>query len=689
MALDRLKSVAQHITGSADPPHPFDPLSRQEIEAAVSILRAEHGKLHYNAVTLQEPRKAEMLKWLEDTSKPRPARIADIVAVIPGGKVCDGLVNLQTGKIVKWEIIDGVQPLITMEDLNQVEAVVRKDPKVIEQCILSGVPADHMDQVYCDPWTIGYDHRFGSNVRLQQALMYYRPHIDDSQYSFPLDFCPIFDAEKLAIIHIDIPEVRRPLSKAPPNNYHPAAIEKEGGYRTDIKPINITQPEGVSFKVEGRVIDWQNWKVHVGFNYKEGIVLNNITYNDKGTERPIFYRLSLAEMVVPYGNPEHPHQRKHAFDLGEYGGGYMTNSLSLGCDCKGAIHYLDADFVNRAGESTSIKNAICIHEEDAGILFKHTDFRDDSVIVTRGRKLIISHIFTAANYEYCVYWIFHQDGTVQLEIKLTGILNTYVMNPGEDTHGWGTEVYPGVNAHNHQHLFCLRIDPNIDGPNNTVFQVDATQGAGEVGSKENPYGNAFYAKKTKYTTVGEAISDYDGVTSRTWDMANENKLNPHSKRPVSYKLVSREVPKLMPKENSLVWKRAGFARHAVHVTKYDDEQILPAGRHVPQTSGEPSRGIPEWISDASASIENTDIVLWHTFGITHFPAPEDFPIMPAEPMTLLLRPRNFFNKNPALDVPPSYASTPSQILSGKGVMDAADKMSKLVVTGSEGQCCAK
>jgi primary-amine oxidase len=190
-------------------------------------------------------------------------------------------------------------------------------------------------------WTIGYDHRFGSNVRLQQALMYYRPHMDDSQYSFPLDFCPIFDAAKQEIIHIDIPEIRRPVNKAKPNNYHVDAIEKEGGYRTDIKPINITQPEGVSFKVEGRVINWQNWKVHVGFNYKEGIVLNNITYNDKGTERPIFYRLSLAEMVVPYGNPEHPHQRKHAFDLGEYGGGYMTNSLSLGCDCKGAIHYMD------------------------------------------------------------------------------------------------------------------------------------------------------------------------------------------------------------------------------------------------------------------------------------------------------------------------------------------------------------
>jgi primary-amine oxidase len=170
-------------------------------------------------------------------------------------------------------------------------------------------------------WTVGYDERFGNKIRLQQALMYYRPDIDDSQYSYPLDFCPIFNADTHEIIHIDVPSVRRPLSKAPPSNYHAAAIEAQGGFNTSLKPLEIIQPEGVSFKVEGREVSWVNWKVHVGFNYREGIVLNNITWNDKGTERPLFWRLSLAEMVVPYGNPEHPHQRKHAFDLGEYGGG--------------------------------------------------------------------------------------------------------------------------------------------------------------------------------------------------------------------------------------------------------------------------------------------------------------------------------------------------------------------------------
>ncbi|KAJ3492182.1 hypothetical protein NLG97_g5457 [Lecanicillium saksenae] len=645
------------------PPHPLDPLSASEIQQAVAIVRAAHENVYFNILSLHEPRKAELTAWLQDrSSNTRPRRVADVCVIAPGGKVADGLVDLADKAIVQWNWVSGKQPIITMEELQAVEHVVRVDAKVIEQCEISGIARDEMHKVYCDPWTIGYDERFGSDRRLQQALMYFRPNLDDCQYQFPLDFCPIYDADKGEIIHIDIPDKRRPLRRTEPINYHSDAINAQGGFRTDLRPLEISQPEGASFSLNGHEIEWQNWSFHVGFNYREGIVLNDIGYNDKGVRRPIFNRLSLVEMVVPYGNPEHPHERKHAFDLGEYGAGNMTNSLELGCDCKGHIQYLDADLAARDGSVRHIKNAICIHEEDNGILFKHTDFRDDSVIVTRARKLIVQQIFTAANYEYAIQWIFHQDGTIQLEIKLTGILNTYSIAEGEDTNGWGTEVALGVNAHNHQHLFCMRIDANVDGSNNTAFMVDAVPSDEPVGSANNKYGNAFYAKRTKLSTTGQATTDYNGATSRTWDLCNTNKLHPVSKKPASYKLVSREVPSLLPKPGSLVWKRAAFARHAVHVTRYRDDQLWPAGRHVPQTSGETdSDTLAEWMGDGSESIDNEDIVLWHTFGLVHFPSPEDFPIMPAEPMTVLLRPRNFFQNNPVMDVPPQRCTTASQV----------------------------
>ena len=243
MVLERVQQAVQHVLPAKvndalsslviSHSHPFDPLSASEIETAVSTLRAEYGKLYYNAVSLHEPPKAQMLKWLADPeTAPRPMRVADVVAIGTDGKVYDGLVDLESKTVIKFEHTPGVQPLITMEDLQAVEHVCRKDPKVIEQCGLIGIPPEEMHKVYCDPWTIGYDERFGNAVRLQQALMYYRPHIDDSQYTYPLDFCPIYDANKGEIIHIDVPKVRRPLSKMAANNWLQNRPEASEHYAT-------------------------------------------------------------------------------------------------------------------------------------------------------------------------------------------------------------------------------------------------------------------------------------------------------------------------------------------------------------------------------------------------------------------------------------------------------------------------
>ena len=687
--------ISKHSTsGATKPQHPLDPLSPAEIATSVELIKAHFAgkKISFNTVTLKEPPKSLLKVWLANPeATPFPPREVFFTVLEAGvNGILEGSLSLTESKVFGSKLVTGFQPILTVQDLQNTEEVVRTDPNVIEQCRISGIPADEMHKVYCDPWTIGYDERWGTSKRLQQALMYYRSDEDDSQYSHPLDFCPIVDTEKKEVVFIDIPPVRRPLSKAKHSNFNPKDIIATTGYRDTIKPINVIQPEGVSFKMTGNIMEWQNFKFHIGFNYREGIVLSDISYNEHGKVRPIFYRLSLTEMVVPYGAPDHPHQRKHAFDLGEYGAGYMTNPLALGCDCKGVIHYMDAHFCDRAGDPITVKNAVCIHEEDDGVLFKHSDFRDGfgTSIVTRSVKLIISQIFTAANYEYMVYWIFHIDGTIQLEIKLTGILNTYVMAPGEDIGSYGTQVYPNVNAHNHQHLCSIRINPNIDGENNSVAMIDAVRSPHPVGHPQNKYGNAFTPGRTVFKTVQDSLTSYKGELGRTWDMCNPNKLHEFSGKPSSYKLVSRECPPLLPKEGSLVWKRAGFARHHVQVVPYKDYQVFPAGEYVPQTSGEPSRGLPEWIGDGTGNIENTDVVLYHTFGITHFPAPEDFPIMPAEPCSLLLRPRNFFKQNPVLDVPPSYAMTTSgaRELVNADRTSLTDKASRLAFGGS---CCTK
>ncbi|KGY15832.1 hypothetical protein PABG_11069 [Paracoccidioides brasiliensis Pb03] len=282
MVLERLKQLAYQVDSTSLPPHPFDPLSSSEIDAAVAIIRAGYdGSLKINTVTLREPQKAEVVAWLADPqNNPRPHRAVDIVAISPGGKVYDGIVDLTDKKVLQWKHTEGVQPLITMEDLNAVEALAMKDPKII-----SSVELLEFRQGICIRFIVIVWNTF-STYFITTVSMHIRP---------------TYNHETKEFIHIEVPRVKRSISKAPLSNYNVRSIEIEG--------------------VNGRVIDWQTWNIHVGFNYREGIVLNNITFNDKETVRPIFYRLSLAEMVVPYGNPEHSHQRKHAFDLGEYGGG--------------------------------------------------------------------------------------------------------------------------------------------------------------------------------------------------------------------------------------------------------------------------------------------------------------------------------------------------------------------------------
>jgi primary-amine oxidase len=212
-----------------------------------------------------------------------------------------------------------------------------------------------------------------------------------------------------------------------PVNYRSDLVAATTGapMRTDLKPINITQPEGPSFTVDGNAVSWYKWRLRIGFNAREGLVLYDVGWDDGGGRvRPVLHRASLVEMAVPYGDPNAPYIRKCAFDVGDYGMGFTANSLELGCDCVGHIRYFDGVVNNARGEPVVIKNAVCMHEEDAGMLWKHTDTRLKRVEVRRNRRLVVSMVSTFANYEYAMYWNFWLDGAVTLEMKLTGILST-------------------------------------------------------------------------------------------------------------------------------------------------------------------------------------------------------------------------------------------------------------------------
>lgn len=638
--------------------HPLDQLSMQEISQAVGLIRARAPtEVKFNCVSLREPTKAEYGAFKRRAGR-RPDRKAFSIILAKGTpNVTQVVVNLTTSAIETWQEVKDVAPTLTLEDLDIMEISARKDPRVIAVCEEIGIT--DMSKVFIDGWAIGHDGRWGFEHRLGQGLGYYRNSPTDNMYSHPLDFSLVVDIETEEILAVDVRRVNgeRTLPPLASQNYMPEFLSDQ--YKMDrLKPIDITQPQGVSFKMRGNELTWGGYTMHIGFNYREGIVISDVRMDDpyEKRERTLFNRISVVEMVVPYGNPDPPHHKKHAFDFGEYGGGLMTNSLKLGCDCKGAIHYLDAVLSTSTGLPAIVKNAVCIHEEDNGLLYKHTDYRDASVVSARDRKLIISQIITAANYEYGFYHTFTLDGTYKLEVKLTGLLNTYCIHPTESAAPYGSLVAAGTTAHNHQHLFSLRIDPELDGKENTVVQNDAVLSEAPLGSAENPYGNGFYSKKTVLRTAKEGASEYCHQTSRTWDIINPNVVNPAAKKPIGYKIVNTSCPPMLARPDSIVYKRALFATKALWVTPYRDHELFPSGDYVCQSTGEPGHPLNQFVADWVARdepIENTDIVCYLQFGLTHFPRCEDYPIMPAEPVSVMLRASNFFQRNPALWVPPS------------------------------------
>ncbi|KAI8150162.1 copper amine oxidase [Fennellomyces sp. T-0311] len=665
--------------------HPLDQLSADEVVHVSHIVRSAKSQMNFvfNTITLKEPPKHIMMSFLGwDKSKPRVMHVEREALVIilekPTMKVYECVVSLDTEKIKSWQYVPDVQPILTMDEMFEVEELVVKDESVRAECAELGIT--DMSQVFSDPWAIARHVNYpGRSKRMMQALMYMRTCEEDNQYAHPLDFVPIIDLGTMKVVAIERIKPRdskftRPTIPQQKHNFLPEFIGEEN-YRKDVKPIIVQQPQGVSFTVRGNEIDWQKWNMRISMNYREGLVIHNVSYRDGNEVRPLFYRIALSEMVVPYADPNSPHHRKHAFDVGEYGLGLCTNSLTLGCDCLGSIYYFDACFNDHNGKPFHMPNAICLHEEDHGILYKHTDYRNGRAHTVRSRRLVISQIVTVANYDYGLYYYFYQDGTFEYEVKATGELNTHVLAEDESPGDYGVIVAPQINAQYHQHFFTMRIDPMIDGPNNSVVQVDTYRSPFPTGHKRNQYGNAFVYKPTllKDTIEGQAHANFE--TSRFWKIINQDRIHPYTKEPVGWKIMSHSMAPFYPSEDSVVAERAPFAKKGLWVTPYDEKQMFAGGFYCNQSDG--SDTVEAWANRERQSIVNRDIVLWFTFGLTHLPRVEDFPIMPVEYCSMMMKPTNFFMANPALDVPPTNKS-----INKSAHADADAKASSCCTSGS-------
>jgi primary-amine oxidase len=507
------------VQGERGTPHPLDPLTADEIRAAVAILRRDRGvdeRWRIGSVELREPAKAAVQAFSAGDPIRRAAEV--VCWSRDDGLVHKARLDLTGDAVADWTPVPGAQANITVDEYHEADAVLRRDPRVVEALAQRGL--DDLDKVLIDVWAYGGLAMPEAHLdrRLGWADIWFRDQDGSNPYANPVTGLKlVVDLNAMELLDIEDTGAVAPARVM--GEYVPRFVPGLEE-RADVKPLEVVQPEGASFTLDGNALRWQKWSLRLGFNHREGLVLHTVGYEDDGRVRPVAHRLSFAEMVVPYRDPTTEHDRRTAFDIGEWGLGFMTTSLELGCDCLGEVAYRDAVLHDSRGEPYVIPNAVCIHEEDDAVLWKHVD-EHAGAEVRRSRRLVVSSHVTVANYEYLIYWRLYQDGNPESE--------------------------------------ALPVGP------------------------DNPHGLALVQRETPLRTESEGRQDYDWATQRAWKVVNPDRRNALG-TPVGYKLVPGACLPAMLDPASPVLRRAQAIAHTLWVTAYDEAERWPCGEFVVQST---------------------------------------------------------------------------------------------------------
>ncbi len=630
---------------AAQDTHPLDPLSKDEIALSTQILK-ESGKIteasRFATIELHEPPKAEVLTFKPGMPFRREAFV--VVYERTANKPFEAIVDLRNKAVISWTEMPGAQPQFLPEEDPLVQSIVRQDPQWQAAIRKRGI--SEFEKVHIDVWPNG---NFGlpdeQGKRLFRCLSYYRGD-SKMQYVQPIEGV-------IAVVDVGAKKVLRLIDTGVvPVPQASADLDEKlvGSRQAPPKPLEIIQPQGASFEIHGHEIRWQNWRFRYALNPREGLVLYMIGYEDQGRVRPILYRASLSEMVVPYGDPSEGWFFRNVFDEGEFGMGVSAVQLEDSTDVPNNATLLSAVFANESGSASEKPRRIALYERDGGTLWKHVDYLTDHNESRRARQLVLSFFTVAGNYDYGFNWVFHQDGTLEMEVLLTGVMSNKGVLPLSAEHDnytgepYAHLVADGVAAPHHQHFFNFRLDFDLDGTNNTV--VEQNTEALPPG-QENPYHNAFVMREMSLRCELEAQRQLNLASNRRWRVINPTVKNALG-QPVGYLLLPGEnsVPYASP--DSSLRKRAAFINSHLWVTQYAQREIYAAGDYVNQSKD--GEGLPAWIKQ-NRLLEDQDIVVWYTMGVTHLPRPEDYPVMPVHKAGFKLAPYSFFMHNPALDVP--------------------------------------
>ncbi|WP_084606254.1 primary-amine oxidase [Agreia bicolorata] len=628
------------MTSSA---HVLDPLTSAEIASFVAAVRTSDRigeRPRFWGISLDEEK--------AKTLRPGDARPVRLVVMNPDAHASWEVRGWTAGPtseaiVEVWSDVDHRRPGVSSDEARLIARAARDSPLLVEALAKRGITDTSL--VWVDPESItGFVPEDLADRRLSWGTVWYREFPEDNGYARPVaGLVPILDLDTLEVIRIEDHGV------IPMNTETGVYTSGTWGADRTVAPLDIVQSEGPGFAIDGHKVTWQNWSFRVGFSHREGLVLHDVSYRDGDAQRPVLDRAAVNEMYVPYLDSDPTAYRKNFFDWGEYGAGPLTASLELGCDCLGEIRYFDVEYLDGSGEPQTIVNGICIHEEDDSILWKHVNTRTGSAEVRRSRRLVISSFATVANYDYGFYWSLYQDGSIELEVKLTGLMSVSGIADGERPR-YGRMVAPNVQAPTHQHYFAVRLDMAVDGARNRLVEVHAEP---EPDEALNPWGNACIAVETPISSESLGARRADPSKALHWRVESESALNRYGDS-TAYRLAIQNTAQLYARPGSVVERKAPFVGQHLWASAFDPEQRYIAGEY-PNQGELGDDGVHVW-QRADRSLENERLVLWPVLGVHHFPRPEQWPIMPVDHIGLRLEPDGFFDRNPSLDVPPSAES---------------------------------
>jgi primary-amine oxidase len=625
--------------------HPLDPLSFQEYWSVLEVLR-DSGRLNeetrFSIVNLHQPAKDLVWSWSPGKDFARQA----FAVVRQGNDAFETVVDLKQRRVVSWTKLAGVQPNWLGEEYKGMEKDVKKHPDFIAAMKKRGITdMTFVDCMGLPPGVFGGSEEQGRRIAHVQCK-----DVRGVRNAWAREIGGL-----TAVVDLNAKQVLRivddgvtPVAKAVAD-YDPASL---GSAREIRSPIRIDQPLGPGFQMQGHVAEWQKWRFHVRSDQRVGTIISTVTYNDGSRRRPVLYEGHLSEMFVPYMDPAFDWRRRNFFDAGEFNAGGFAKPLMRGVDCPENSVYIDGLISGDQGRPKPVPNVICIFEREAGdMAWRHYSEEPES---RRKRDLVVRSAAVLGNYDYVFDWSFQQDGSIRVSVGATGIAEVKSTTAAraddpaspsvERADAYGRFVDHNIIAVNHDHYFSFRLDVDVDGPVNS-FITDRL--VTKILPSDNPRRSIWVREPAVARTESDAMLHMDMNKPALWRVISPTQKN-HVGYPTSYQLMPGMSAATLLSPDDYARRRAGFIDHHLWVTPYRYEERYAGGDY--PTLSTAGQGLPAW-TKANRKIEAADIVLWYTIGMHHMVRGEDWPVMPVLWHSFELRPFDFFDRNPALDLP--------------------------------------